>query len=251
MVGLTTPRCRRRFDRPGEVELDAKTASLGFAPQAVAKGLLWRQCERPNVGPGCGDQPGGKRIRGKVLLIRRARPGRVASILGHTILAPILVPVIVLQPKACGRPRDPPQIRERSKPEPGIFMPAFRAPAQLGCRGGRVQGVAADAVERGLAPLQFEPPVIAPIIPQPQAEEDQAHECAIDDRSRGKIKHGRTPVRSSLRLGLGVAAGPGLRRLRRRWGSGGSLSRGILRGGFGRGRFFGGGGLLRPLFRLR
>jgi hypothetical protein len=49
--------------------------------------------------------------------------------------------------------------------------------------------VAADAVEGRLPPLAFKPAVIAPVVVQPEPEEEQAHEHAVDNRAGGEIEH--------------------------------------------------------------
>lgn len=68
-------------------------------------------------------------------------------------------------------------------------MPASGALAQLGARRSRVHGVAADAVENGLAPFAFETPVIAAIIVEPQSQKNRGNEDAVDHDGCGRLEH--------------------------------------------------------------
>ena len=73
-------------------------------------------------------------------------------------------------------------------------MPALGAMAELGSRWCRIERVAANAVERRLAPLEFEAPVIASIVPKPQAEKYHADDNAVNDDSGDEIEHCGIPI---------------------------------------------------------
>src|ERR1043165_9101255 len=82
-------------------------------------------------------------------------------------------------------------MRAASEAQPGILVAAFRAFAQLGARRRGIKRVAANAVERRLAPLDLEAPMIAAVIPKPEPEKNHPDQRAIDDGGRGEIEHGR------------------------------------------------------------
>lgn len=44
-------------------------------------------------------------------------------------------------------------------------------------------------MERGLAALEFEAAVFAPVVPQPEAKEDRGHKHTIDNGGAGEIEH--------------------------------------------------------------
>ena len=59
-------------------------------------------------------------------------------------------------------------------------MAALRALAQFRAHWAGVESVAADAVKRGLAALEFKAPVIAPVVPQPEAEKDRCDQHSVN-----------------------------------------------------------------------
>jgi hypothetical protein len=65
----------------------------------------------------------------------------------------------------------------------------FRALAQLDAGWGGVESVATDTVEDGLAPLEFKPAMIPPIIEEPKAEKHDADQHAINHDGGGKVGH--------------------------------------------------------------
>lgn len=68
-------------------------------------------------------------------------------------------------------------------------MAALRALAERSAGGRRVEGIAPGAVERGLAAFEIEAPVVAPVVPQPHAEEHHGDNRAVEDDGGGEIKH--------------------------------------------------------------
>ena len=68
-------------------------------------------------------------------------------------------------------------------------MAAFRAFAEFGSRGRRVERVATDAVENRFPPLELETPMVAPVIIKPQSEKHRTNEDAVDHDTCGEFEH--------------------------------------------------------------
>src|SRR5581483_7665346 len=52
-----------------------------------------------------------------------------------------------------------------------------------------IEGIAADAVKRRAPSLEFEAPVIAPVVPQPEREKHESDERTVDDGAGGEVEH--------------------------------------------------------------
>ena len=71
-------------------------------------------------------------------------------------------------------------------------MSAFRALTKFDTRPRQpVNRVATDAMERGPPSRLLVAPIIAPIVIDPEADEEHPHQDAVDQRSRGEIEHSR------------------------------------------------------------
>lgn len=68
-------------------------------------------------------------------------------------------------------------------------MSALRALAKLRTRRRAVERVTSDAVKGGLAPLELETLMIAPVVPQPQAQKHCGNEHAVDQHRGGEREH--------------------------------------------------------------
>lgn len=75
------------------------------------------------------------------------------------------------------------------KPKAGVLVTATWTLRKRCADGRGVEFVAADAVEGRLAPLLFERAMVAPVIPEPQAEKDHGDEHAVDYNSGGEFEH--------------------------------------------------------------
>src|ERR1035437_1779829 len=73
----------------------------------------------------------------------------------------------------------------------GVFVSALWTAAELGAGGRGVKRVATDPGKRRLAPLGLKVPVIAAVIPQPQADKCRRDDETEENDCRGEIDHGR------------------------------------------------------------
>ena len=104
-----TPRRGRRRHNAAERELDAEPSVGPFAAQRIRKPLVIRHdLNGPHVRARRRNERGRLRVRVELLPRGGAGVARVSTILSHRILAPIRMPVIVLQPKSLLRAREDP-----------------------------------------------------------------------------------------------------------------------------------------------
>jgi len=66
---------------------------------------------------------------------------------------------------------------------------ASRTARQLNSDSGRVKLITANTVKRRPAPLPLKGAVIAPIVPQPEKQEDDGYKQAIDDGGYREVEH--------------------------------------------------------------
>jgi hypothetical protein len=78
------------------------------------------------------------------------------------------------------------------EPQFRILVPAPRTFHHFRSRRRGVERVAPDAVKNGFATLPLETPVITTVVVEPQAEEDDGDESAIDEDGGRKIEHARS-----------------------------------------------------------
>ena len=76
-----------------------------------------------------------------------------------------------------------------SEAEAGVFVATFRTGAYRRARGPAVERVTTDAMKRRFSARQVKAPVIAPVIPEPDADKHGRDYDAIDDNGGGEIKH--------------------------------------------------------------
>ena len=72
----------------------------------------------------------------------------------------------------------------------GVFVAAFRARSGGRAAPGGVEVATADAVKGGPAALRVETRVVAPVVPQPEAEKQQPGDRTEKDRAGGEVEHG-------------------------------------------------------------
>jgi hypothetical protein len=82
--------------------------------------------------------------------------------------------------------------RSRLEAQSGVLVAAFRASAEFRAGERGVNRIAADAVKDRLPPLAFKAAVIAPVVIEPQAEENCGDNDAVDHDGGGQFKHRRT-----------------------------------------------------------
>src|SRR5436853_1844628 len=77
----------------------------------------------------------------------------------------------------------------RLEAQPRIFVTALGAPGQGGTGRCGIKRIASNAVKCRPAPLRFKAPVVAPVVPEPQPEKDQADQRTVDDGSGREVEH--------------------------------------------------------------